>query len=74
LAKYRPTTKARAHLTPAMGVEFLSFHKKPATQTRPEAHDYSAVSLPPISSHRFCTLTDMAGSLAAKKDDKYMEK
>lgn len=74
MAKYRPTTKARANLTPAMGVEFLSFHKKPATQTRPEAIDYSAVSLPPISSHRFRTRTAMAGSLAAKKDDKYREK
>lgn len=74
MAKYRPTTKARANLTPAMGVEFLSFHKKPASQTRPEAIDYSAVSLPPISSHRFRTRTAMAGSLAAKKDDKYREK
>lgn len=74
MAKYRPTTKARANLTPAMGVEFLSFHKKPATQTEPEAQDYSAVSLPPISSHRFRTRTAMAGSLAAKKDDKYREK
>jgi hypothetical protein len=68
LAKYRPTTKARANLTGAMGVEFLSFHKKSATQTRPEAIDYSAVSVPPISSHRFRTRTAMAGSLAAKKD------
>jgi hypothetical protein len=74
LAKYRPTTKARANLTRAIGVEFLSFHKKPASQTRPESHDYSAVSLPPISSHRFRTRTAMAGSLAAKKDDKYREK
>jgi len=73
LAKYRPTTKARGNLTSA-GVEFLSFHKKPASQTRPEAIDYSAVSLPPISSHRFRTRTAMAGSLAAKKDDKYREK
>ncbi len=71
MAKYRPTTQARANLTPAMGVEFLSFHKKPATQTGPEAHDYSAVSLPPISSHRFRTRTAMAGSLAAKKDDNW---
>ena len=74
MAKYRPTTKARGNLTPATGVEFLSFHKKPASQTEPEAHDYSAVSLPPISSHRFRTRTAMAGSLAAKKDDKYREK
>lgn len=74
MAKYRPTTKARANLTPAMGLEFLSFHKKPATQTGLEAHDYSAVSQPPISSHRFRTRTAMAGSLAAKKDDKYREK
>jgi hypothetical protein len=74
LAKYPPTTKARAKLTRAMGVEFLSFHKKPASQTRAEAIDYSAVSLPPISSHRFRTRTAMAGSLAAKKDDKYREK
>jgi hypothetical protein len=57
-----------------MEVEFLSFHKKPASQTRPEAIDYSAVSLPPISSHRFHTRTAMAGSLAAKKDDNYREK
>jgi hypothetical protein len=74
LAKYRPTTKARANLTRAIGVEFLSFDKKPASQTRPESHDYSAVSLPPISSHRFRARTAMAGSLAAKKDDKYREK
>ena len=74
MAKYRPTTKARANLTPAMGVEFLSFHKKPASQTRPEAHDYSAVSLPRISSHRFRASTAMAGSLVVKKDDKYREK
>jgi hypothetical protein len=74
LAKYPPTTKARANLTPAMGVEFLSFHKKPPTQTPPEAIDYSAVSLPPISSHRFRASTAMAGSLAAKKDDNYREK
>ncbi len=74
MAKYRPTTKARANLTPAMGVEFLSFPKKPATQTRSEAHDYSAVSVPPISSHRFRARTAMAGSPAAKKDDNYREK
>ncbi len=74
MAKYQPTTKARGNLTPAMGVEFLSFHKKPASQTPPEAIDYSAVSLPPISSHRFRASTAMAGSLAAKKDDKYREK
>jgi hypothetical protein len=74
LAKYRPTTKARANLTRAMGWEFLSFHKKPASQTRPEAHDYSAVSLPPISSHRFRARTVMTGSLEAKKDDNYREK
>ena len=74
MAKYRPTTKARANLTRAIGVEFLSFDKKPASQTRPESHDYSAVSLPPISSHRFRARTAMAGSLAAKKDDKYREK
>ncbi|WP_445175799.1 hypothetical protein [Microcoleus sp.] len=31
---YRPTTKARANLTAAMGVEFLSFPQKPGSQTR----------------------------------------
>ena len=74
MAKYRPTTKARANLTPAMGVQFLSFHKKPASQTGSEAIDYSAVSLSPIFSHRFRTRTAMAGSLAAKIDEKYREK
>jgi hypothetical protein len=57
-----------------MGVEFLSFHKKPASQTRPEAIDYSAVSLLAISSYRFRDRTAIVGSLAAKKDDNYREK
>ena len=74
MAKYRPTTKARANLTPAMGVELLSFHKKPGSQTRPEAIDYSAVSLLAISSYRFRDRTAIVGSLAAKKDDNYREK
>jgi hypothetical protein len=42
---YRPTTKARANLTAAMGVEFLSFPQKPGSQTRLEVLDNAAVSL-----------------------------
>ncbi|MEG4108787.1 hypothetical protein [Microcoleus sp. S13_C5] len=53
LAEQAQKTKARANFTPAMGVELLSFHQQPGSQTKPEAIDHTAVSLPPVSSYRF---------------------
>ncbi|MEG4215344.1 hypothetical protein QUA28_08300 [Microcoleus sp. Pol14C4] len=68
-------TKARANFTPAMGVELLSFHQQPGSQTQPEAIDYTAVSLPPVSSYRFRARKALErGSLAQKKDENYREK
>jgi len=68
-------TKARANFPPAMGVELFSFHQQPGSQTKPEAIDYIAVSLSPVSSYRFRARKALQrGSLAQKKDDNYMEK
>ena len=58
-----------------MGVELLSFHQQPGSQTRPEAIDYTAVSLPLVSSYRFRARKVLErGSLAQKKEDNYREK
>ncbi|MEG3832694.1 MULTISPECIES: hypothetical protein [unclassified Microcoleus] len=68
-------TKARANFTPAMGVELLSFHQQPGSQTQPEAIDYTALSLPPVSSYRFRARKTLKwGLLAQKKKDNYREK
>ncbi|MEG4170453.1 MULTISPECIES: hypothetical protein [unclassified Microcoleus] len=70
LAESAQKTKARANFTPAMGVELLSFHQQPSSQTQPEAIDYTAVSLPPVSSYRFRARKALKrGSLAQKKED-----
>ncbi|MEG5234263.1 hypothetical protein QUB77_08425 [Microcoleus sp. AT9b-C3] len=75
LGESAPKTKARANFTPAMGVELLSFHQQPGSQTQPEAIDYTAVSLPPVSSYRFRARQALErGLLVPKKDDNYREK
>ncbi|WP_333223514.1 hypothetical protein [Microcoleus sp. BR0-C5] len=75
LAEQAQKTKARANFTPAMGVKLLSFNQQPGSQTRAEAIDYTAVSLPPVSSYRFRARKGQErGSLAQKKDDNYSEK